>query len=76
LIPGRPALRGVALAEGREERSRRPDDVVLAGKNDERRLERPQYLFRGIELCGLRKMGDVAGKVGCTGIALIASTVC
>ena len=34
---------------------------MLAGENDERSLERPEYLFRGIELCGFRKMGDVAG---------------
>src|ERR1700722_3818640 len=60
LIPGRPALRGVAFAEGREECPRRPDDVVLAGENDERRLEGPEYLFGGIELCGFREVGDIA----------------
>jgi hypothetical protein len=56
LIPGRPALRSVAFAEGYKECRRRPDDVVLAGQNDEGRFERPEYLFRGIELRGLTRL--------------------
>src|SRR5579883_1961106 len=60
LIPGRPALRSVAFAESCKEYTRRPNDVVLPGENDERSLERAEYLLGGIELRRLRKVGDVA----------------
>src|SRR5580704_3180670 len=58
LVPRKPSLRRIASPKGLEECVGRTDDVMLAGQNDERSLERPEYLLRRIELCGLGQMRD------------------